>query len=255
MKPSRHTVFTILVVGIGLTLCASDIFAQRGGRQRGGRGADGRQGGARGGGIQALLMRDDVRNELGLVDEQVEQIEMLNEGRRRQGREGNDQRSEMEGLPEEERRERRRELREERETETKAKIEEILLPDQLQRLNELSVRYMSQRGGRGMINGSIAEKLGITDEQKEQIEERAQELQQELNEKMAELRREMQEKLLAELTPEQQDAYRKLAGEEFEFEQQRRERPEGDRQRPGRGGQEGRRGGDRGERDSNRTDF
>lgn len=259
MNHVRPSVFTFLVLFCGVMLCASEIYAQGGRGRRGGRGADGARGG-RGGGIQSLLQREDVQKELDLIDEQIEQIELLNENGRRRGQGGEDRRAEMEGLSDEERRERMREMRSERESEVQAKIEEILLPEQLERLNQLSVQLRTQRGGRGMLNGSVAEALGITDDQKAQIEERAEELQREMNEKINELRRQMQEELMKELTPEQREKLEELTGTPFEFQQQERERGRGGRaegDRPGRRGGQDRRGG--GNRrpggDDQRTDF
>ena len=102
----------------------------------------------------------------------------------------------------------------------------------------------AQRGSRSWINGSLAEKLKITDEQKERIEEKAEELQKKLDERIAKLREQMQAELIAELTPEQQAQYKEIMGETFTFEREQRADRGGDR--GGDRGARGGRGGDRG---------
>jgi hypothetical protein len=75
----------------------------------------------------------------------------------------------------------------------------------------------------------IGEQLGVTDEQRDVLREKAIELGQEFGKRMAELRREMQDKLLAELSPEQRAKFQELLGDPFEFQ----DRPPGGG--PGRG--------------------
>ena len=233
-----------LILVAGLALIVTDVMAQPGGRGgRGGRGGQVRGGG----GIQALLYREDVRRELEITDDQMEELRELAQDRG--GQRGNRERlrEELEGLSDEERREKIREMRDSRTEETKAQLSEVLLPQQIRRLEQLSAQQAMRAGGQGMLRGPLAEQLGITDEQREVIEKKAEELQQEFNEKMQKLREDMQEELMKELTAEQRDKFREIMGDSFQFEQNNR----GGRARGGERGQRGRRG-ERGERGGRR---
>ncbi len=254
MKPSLKTFLPSLAVLFALTLCATDIMAQggnRGDRQRGGRNGGGEVN------PQRLLRNEAVQRELELTKDQIKLLEGSNEGRDRD-RGGNREarEAELEGLSAEAREERRREIRDTRTKERTAQLNEILLPFQMDRLNQIAAQASAQGGTRSLVRGNLAEKLKITDDQKKRIEEKAVELQKKLDEKIAKLREQMQAELLAELTPEQRDQYKQLMGETFTFEQQQRgdrrgraggARGGGDRRGRGqdRGGRNGDRGGDR----------
>ena len=242
MFSSKSKTIALTLVA-GLALVVTDAMAQPGGR--GGRG--GRGGQARGGGgIQALLYREDVRRELEITDDQLEELREL--GRDREGQRADRERlrEELEGLSNEERRDKIRELREQRSEDMKAQLGEVLLPQQIRRLEQIAVQQTMQAGGQGLLRGQVADQLGITDEQRETIEKKAGELQKEFAKKMQKLRDEMQSELLKELTAEQRDKYREMIGESFQFEQNER----GGRGRGAERGQRGRRG-ERGERGRN----
>lgn len=239
MRSSLKLAIPSLAIVFALMLCVTDVMAQSGGR--GGRQRGGRDGGGGDDNPQRLLRSEGVQRDLELSEEQVKLLEGLNEGRG--GDRGGDREAreaELEGLSEEARNERLREMRDARTRERMAEINDILLPHQMERLSQIAAQASAQRGSRSLINGSLAEKLEITDEQKVRIEEKAEELQKVFDEKIAKLRNQMQEQLLAELTPEQRDQYKEMMGEAFTFERQQRG---GDR---GAGG--GDRGGDRGAR-------
>lgn len=244
-----------------LMLCATDVLAQdgrNGGRQqRGGRdrGADDNP--------RRLLRSEAVQRDLEMTEDQIKSIEGLNEGREdNRGGNRDARNAELEGLSDEAREEKLREMRAARERERMAELEEILLPQQVQRLKQIVAQAAAQGGARSMINGTLAANLNITDEQKERIEKKAEELQKELDEKIAKLREQMRNELLAELTPKQRDQYKQIMGDTFAFErQQDRGRDRGGRSAGGnRGGRGGNRGGDRGGRDrggdrNNDADF
>ena len=214
-------------------MLVNDVVAQPGGR--GGRG--GRGGQARGG-LQTLLMREDVRRELEITDDQMEELRELGRGGGGERVDREKLREELEGLSDEERREKMREMRQKRTDGAKAKIGEVLLPQQMQRLEQLVTQFSVRAGGQAMFRGALAEKLEITDEQREKLEKKLKNCKRSTTSKCQKLRRDMQEKLLDGLSAEQRKKYRELMGESFEFEQTDR--------RGGRGGGEGRRG--RGER-------
>jgi Spy/CpxP family protein refolding chaperone len=97
-------------------------------------------------------------------------------------------------------------------------VENVLLPHQRRRLDEISLRMkMRQRGTSGsLVDTELAKTLDISDSQKERIRERAAKVQKELEEKIAKLREEAREEILDELSPEQQRKLKDLLGKDFD---------------------------------------
>ena len=217
-----------------LAVLSSVAMAQPGGG-RGGPPGGGFGGGPGGGGMLGLLMNEDVRKELQVVDDQMEQLKAIGEDMR------DEMRSMFEGirdLPEDERREKftsMREKMEEMREKMETKASTILLPHQIERLKQIQVQSDVQRRGVGgaLESGSLAEQLNLTAEQKEKLAAKAKEAQENLQEKMTELRRKAQDEVLSVLTPEQREKYKKLVGDPFEM------------QNSGFGGFTGRQGGGR----------
>lgn len=149
-------------------------------------------------------------------------------------------RDEIRDLPEDKRREKFREFFDKMRKDAEDRLSDILTPRQKERLDQISRQVRVRYGGasRALSDGSLAEDLGITDKQKEELKKVAEELQKEMQEKLAKMREDAQAKILKVLTPSQRSKYKKLIGEPFEY--QRSERRFGDRGR-GRGGD--RRGG------------
>lgn len=220
------------------TCClAAETFAQPGGRGRGG-GFFGR-----GGGTTELLMRDEVREEIMLVDDQVEQLEEVQSSFRDEIRSVFTEMREEGGGGFD--REKIMEVMQEKRAELETKVNDILLPHQLDRLKQLSVQSRMRRGGaqNALESDEARDRLGISDEQLDEIREVAEKAQEEMQEKVAKLQKEAREKVLAVLTPEQRELWKEMIGDDFTF----AERNRTDR----RGGEDrGRaRGGDRGQRD------
>lgn len=150
----------------------------------------------------------------------------------------------------EERRARFEEFRkqaEERQKEMQAKLAEILLPHQLDRLKQI---YIQVQGVGALQDAEIAKELGISDEQKEKMAEvrtaagaKMRELfqggdREAAREKFAELRESINKDVLALLTTEQQEKFEKMKGEKFEMPEGALRgggdrRPGGDGARPG----------------------
>lgn len=97
-------------------------------------------------------------------------------------------------------------------------VDQVLLPHQKKRLEEIRLRMkMKMRGTSGsLVDTELAKTLDINDAQKERIRRRAAEVQQNLEEKIAKLREEAREEILSELTPEQQGKLKDLLGMEFD---------------------------------------
>lgn len=211
-----------------------------GGRMMGGMGG-------MGGGVSGLLMMKEVREELKLDEDQVQELESIGKsmmegmmGMRPQPGQAPDPAAMQANM------EKMRKVM----AESEAKIEEVLDPKQLNRLIGLVI----QRDNLRSLNSKIvAEKLGITDEQKAKMVdiekesgEKMRELFQggfnaEMRDKMREMREESEAKLKGLLTDAQKEEMETLKGPEFKF-------PEPQRGGPGGPGGPGGAGGGRGGR-------
>ena len=242
MRVSRFAVVCLLPM-LGLCLLAADVLAQGPGRGRGGFMPESNI---------RLLMSEGVQEELDLVEDQVAEIEELNEQMRTEMREMfmgmRDQwQSEDREAMFEKMRNKMKELNDSFDSKTK----EILLDHQMDRLQQ--IRFQSEARRRGGATGgnlpqSLIEKLKITDEQLEELKAKAEEVKKKMEEKMAKLRKQAEEEVLSVLSKEQQEQYKKLMGDTFQF-QERGRFGGGDR---GRGSERGARGGDRGGRKGDR---
>lgn len=273
-----------LVCGaLALALVATTVMAQegrRGGRGPGGRGPGGLGGGMMGGmmggmGLAGLLRMEKVHEELELVEDQVTDVNAALAEARPAGRRGGGpgapgagrgQRGQRGpggpgGFTPEDRERMMAEMRE-RENELRKKVADILLPHQMDRLEQI---HLQARGITALSEPELQAKLEITDEQKQQMVSTREELEttmrermreafqgggdaegrQQLMAQMTEMRRDVENKILALLTDDQKKAFEEMKGEAFEF-----PAPQfGGGGRGGRGGEEGRggRGGRRGE--------
>jgi Spy/CpxP family protein refolding chaperone len=192
-----------------------------------------------GGGMLGLIMRDEVHQELQLVDEQVDQITTIAEEARDQMRnEIRELFGQMRDLSDEERRARFGEIREQFEAmnaELEGRLKKVLLPHQFERLKQIDLQVrVQQRGASALTTGELAEALQLSDEQRAKLEKRAEEVQQELRDKMRELQLEARNKLLEVLTPEQRAKLEEMMGDAFQLQD--------DGRRFGRGGFFGGRG-------------
>ena len=213
--------------------------------QPGGRGDfRGSQGGFFGGGegILGLLQRDEVRQEIQLVDEQQQQLEALADELRDEMRtEMRDLFGQMRDLSEEDRRARFDEIRtrmEEIRADAESRVEKVLLPHQLERLKQIDVQARIQRqGAAALTGGQLAETLNLTPDQQQKLQARAEEVQREMDEQIRQLRLEARNKILEVLTAEQRAKLESLMGEQFDVPDQGGGfRGRGDRGRFGRGG-------------------
>jgi Spy/CpxP family protein refolding chaperone len=209
----RSISFTSLVA-VALFATPALLFAQGGGF-RGGPG-----GGFGGGGVLGLLYRDDVRQDLQLVDEQQEKVDALAEEIRT---ELQDEMREMfrgmQDLSDEERQQQFEKIRsrmQEVNADAEKRLKKVLLPHQFDRLKQIDVQMRVQQQGAGALTtGELAETLDLTDSQRERLEERAAEVEQELQEKISKLRIEARNKMLDVLTAEQRAKLESLMGDDF----------------------------------------
>jgi Spy/CpxP family protein refolding chaperone len=129
--------------------------------------------------------------------------------------------SQMRDLSDEERRERFDEIRgrmEEMNAELEGKLKKVLLPHQYERLKQIDVQArIQQRGASALTSGELSEALNLTDEQREKLEQRAEEVRQEMQEKIRQLQVEARDKMLDVLTLEQRAKLNELMGDSFEL--------------------------------------
>ena len=214
-------------------------------------------------------MNEKVREEIGLEEAQVEALQKLMQ----RMREDRPKRPDFGSLDEEGRREAIEKMREDAKAQAEkvlAQLEEVLYPNQLERLQEIALQM---RGIGAFEDPDVVEKLGLTEDQKEQLSAKREEFRETARERMQEIfaggggdrekmgeafremRAEMEDNILSVLTAEQRKTFDEMKGEAFEMPRPEgrgfggRGGPGGDRGGFGRGGD--RRGGDRrgGERD------
>lgn len=253
-----------------------------GGGQFGGRPGGGQFGG-RGGGpnnisISQLLQSEKVRNEAEIFDEQVQELKEASDKIRADARANQGERPDFRNLTEEQRRElfeKFRKSSEETQKKINSAVQEILLPHQLERLEEIRIQIL---GSGALLLEPVQKKLKVTDTQKAKFEEitngtreksqemfgsvrekfqelggdreKIQALMAEIREKMEAVQKEAEEKIVGTLTAGQKKQFEEMKGKPFEISREdlRPQRPQG--QRPGgQGGQGGQRpGGQNGQR-------
>ena len=218
----------ILVLAVVAMASSAALAQERQQRQRGQRGGFG-------GGTVSLLTQKSVQDELKLSSEQVTKIKELSDKQRESfgGQRG------QRGQRDEETRKKMEEARKA----TEKAVTEILKPNQLKRVKQISLQ---QQGGRALSNPEIAAALKLSNEQKDKIKsiqeetrtargqrgQRGQRSEEELK-KQQEARKAANEKLMNVLTSEQKTKWKELTGEPFKGEISRRQfggrnRPSGD---------------------------
>jgi Spy/CpxP family protein refolding chaperone len=186
-----------------------------------GRGGGGFMGGFMNPSSLALLGDEKVQKELDLDETQLEKVKELQEEMQAEIREV------FSGMRDRFSDGNREELMKEiRETMTEINkdfdgmIDKELLDHQKQRLKQLVFHAQVRRTG-GASGGNLPEglvkELNITDEQKTAMEEKAKAVREDLEKKISNLRKQAEEEVLSVLSKEQQDKYKELMGEPFEF--------------------------------------
>ncbi len=202
-----------------------------GGFQRGPGGPGGGPGGGfgRGGDITLGLLRvEEVRAELQIAPDQEEALTKLAEQARPERPD-----ADFRSMSEEERTaffEKMRKQMEEKNAEMKDQLIEVLLPEQMDRLDEIALQV---RGVQALSDDEVAGKLKITDAQKKELDKVREDLQTKMRDQMRELfasgdrdkmqeafgtaRKEMEDGILAVLSKDQQAEFEKMKGDPFEM--------------------------------------
>jgi Spy/CpxP family protein refolding chaperone len=123
----------------------------------------------------------------------------------------------------------------------------------MDRLRQIETQQQIQQGGaRSLMGGPLADKLGLTDEQKAQLREKAREVEASLQEKINAARAEAREEMLTVLTSEQRATLDEMTGTPFNLSEQPQWGRGGDRGDRGDRAERGDRGGRRGDREGGR---
>jgi type II secretory pathway component GspD/PulD (secretin) len=169
----------IAILALVLLTATSQLFAQPDGGRRGRGGSRGGFGGMGGGGLLAELQSETSRSELGLTEAQLRQIEELNEA----ARDNRDLFADIfqrlrDAQDEDEREQIRAEMRERSEqlqAEQDEQVKQIISAEQVRRLEQLGLQ---RQGVRALSRDEIAESLGLTEAQREELAELIQERDQ-----------------------------------------------------------------------------
>jgi type II secretory pathway component GspD/PulD (secretin)/Spy/CpxP family protein refolding chaperone len=159
MRFSR-TLVGVLTLLLVAAMVAPEAEAQPGGSRGGREGGGGRRSGFGGFGGGDILGRDDVRQELGITEDQIKQIE---EARNAQREKMGEMFRNMRGMSSEERSAAFSKVREDM---SKA-VESQLNASQVKRMQELTLQT---QGYRALRSDSVAKDLSMSDDQKERVQ-------------------------------------------------------------------------------------
>lgn len=97
-------------------------------------------------------------------------------------------------------------------------MESMLLPHQIQRLQQVALQtHMKQAGTAGVLaSDKVAEELGLTNDQIERLKKRNKEINAKLQEDMAKLKEKAKEELLKELSLDQRTKLKEMTGDKYE---------------------------------------
>lgn len=176
--------------------------------------------------IIGTLANPKMAGELELLDEQKENIdELMKEFGQIRREIGEDMKDRWEAAGDEQRKELGKEYWqrvEEGRLEIVKEMKANLLPHQIDRVEQLSAQRMMNEGkGResaGLLSDQMIGYLGISEFQKQRIEEKSKELKKEVAKKIQEILEEAKKELLAELNSDQKAKYEKLIGSPIEEE-------------------------------------
>jgi len=213
---------SMAVANACLLVVATAATAQPPGGGRG-PGGPGRFGGPGGpfGGVIGLMQLAEVRDEIELSQDQQDELRRL-----REAVEG-EIRDEMQNLfqgmrdmTDEQRQARFAEIQarfQEIAKGVEGRLQQVLLPHQFDRLKQIELQSRLQRdGAAALTDGELAETLGLSEAQRDEIRQRAEQVQQDLQEKIRQLRLDARNQLLDVLTSEQRAKLNAMMGEEFE---------------------------------------
>ena len=101
--------------------------------------------------------------------------------------------------------------------ETRQRLNDILLPHQVDRLRQVKTQLqMRSRGANALASGELAESLGLSEKQRADLAEKQREAERQLREKIDEIRKQLVKDVIQDvLTAEQREKLTKLVGDEL----------------------------------------
>jgi Spy/CpxP family protein refolding chaperone len=216
----------MLVAAATLVLTVSTAWAQPQGQGRRGGFRGGFGGGAFGADVSFLIASEPVQKELELTDDQKTKVQDLQQKLRD---EGMDFFQSLQGLSQDE----IQKKMQDRAKENRKKVADILVAPQMERLDEISIQLA---GAGALTRPEVAEKLGLTEDQKKKLSDVAEKIQakrmdlfqsfggppaddqerQDRQKKTQALTDEQNEQSLTVLTADQKDKFEKLKGKKFD---------------------------------------
>ena len=164
----------------------------------------------------SMLNNPSVQKDLQLVDEQLEQIQDINKEFGERIREKLDEMRDENGNLNIQGGGGFSELISDLKSQQRQQIEDILLPNQQDRLKQVARQMkMKRMGSQRAITELLAKELGISDDQRRKIEEKSKKLQSELEAQIATLKAKAKKDLLQELSQDQRKKLEDLLGDEF----------------------------------------
>lgn len=162
--------------------------------------------------IMSMLADDNIREELVIVEDQMEALSKVNEDFQKRVA------SEMRAVDLSDASEVLKRMRGLTNA-AKTDLEGVFLPHQLERLRQIGVqKQMNRRGVLGaLLTDPLASHLEISAEQKKELRGAAKEIEKELAKEIEALREKARKKLFAKLNPEQQKELSGLVGDSFQF--------------------------------------
>jgi hypothetical protein len=164
----------------------------------------------------------EVQHEVELTDDQKTELGKLRTEIRDQIRnQMQDSFNGMRDLSEEERQARIDQIRGQMDTirkDVEAKLQKVLLPNQFDRLKQIDLQSRVQReGAAALTSGELADQLGLTDDQREQLQQKSEQVQQDLQTKIRQARLDARNQLLDSLTADQRAKLETLMGAQFDL--------------------------------------
>jgi len=177
-----------------------------------------------------LLRSEKVQKELELVDDQKAKLKEVGEKAMARMREAFSGGGDFRNMSDEQRRARMAEFQkkgQELAEQTKKDIAEVLLPHQVERLDQIALQVL---GVQALADKEVQESLGLTEDQKQQMQKAREEVGEKIRamfapgaerpenpgERMQSLRKEAEEKVSAVLTAEQKEKFEKKKGPKFD---------------------------------------
>lgn len=169
--------------------------------------------------VFSLAQNRSVQKEIELVDDQLEQLKEINADFSKRMKEHMKSLQDDKGNFDISRAKELSESIKKINEEKQARMRDVFLPHQFERLRQISLQTQMKRSGETnmLANKEVVEALGLTDKQIKKLKEKAKELKSEMEEKVKRMKEEAREELFDELTSDQRKKLESLLGNDFEL--------------------------------------